>query len=120
MDADEAGVVTARKARGAATQRIVAEWFRDRGWPYAIDAGAGRQGRDILNMVGLAPEVKARREYSPTAWLRQAEANAAGDLPFVVHRPDGMGPATVHDWPVTIRLADFTDLLREAGYGDAL
>lgn len=111
--------MTARKARGAATQRIVADWFARNGWPFATDAGAGRQGRDILNMVGLAPEVKARRDYSPTAWLKQAEANAAGDLPFVVHRPDGMGPAVVDEWPVTIRLADFTNLLRAAGYGDA-
>ena len=37
---------------------------------------------------------------------------------MVDHRPDGMGPARVEDWPATLRLADLVVLLREAGYGD--
>jgi Recombination endonuclease VII len=43
---------------------------------------------------------------------------AARDLPFVAHRPDGYGPARIAEWPVTLTLADFTRLLRDAGYGD--
>lgn len=109
--ADNAG----RRHRGAQTQAAVALWFRGHGWPYAESTGSGRIGSDITGLPGLACEVKARRDFSPLAWLRQA-ARGAG-IPFVVHRPDGMGPASIADWPVTLRLEDFTTLLGEAGYG---
>lgn len=105
-----------RKRRGSETQSAVARWFTDHGWPYAESAGAGRQGSDITGIPGLACEVKARRDLNLLAWLRQA---ATGNgVPFVVHRPDGLGPAAVAGWPVTMRLADFTQLLHDAGYGD--
>ena len=105
-----------RKQRGSQTQTTVARWFAAHGWPYAESAGSGRPGSDITGIPGLACEVKARRGFSPLAWIRQA-TNGHG-LPFVVHRPDGMGPATVAEWPVTLRLSDFTTLLQTAGYGD--
>lgn len=105
-----------RKARGAETQRCVAGYLAEHGWPYASDAGAGRHGSDILGVPGLAIEVKARRDFAPLTWIRQA-TNGAG-LPLVVHRPDGMGPASVADWPVTLRLQDAVALLRAAGYGE--
>ena len=69
-------------------------------------------------MVGLAPEVKARRDFDPTGWVRQAAANADGDLPFVILRPNGMGPASIELWPVILRVVDFTTLIRAAGYGE--
>ena len=105
-----------RKSRGAETQRVVANYLAGHGWAYATDAGAGRSGSDILNVPGLAIEVKARRDYSPLAWLRQASGGAG--LPLCVHRPDGMGPASIESWPVTLRLSDAVTLLRAAGYGD--
>jgi hypothetical protein len=110
--------VSARKTRAAQTQAIAAAWWRNHGFPYCTDAGAGRQGRDLLNLIGLACEVKARRDFHPLTWLRQAISIAAGDLPFVLFRCDGQGPATVADWPVLLRLEDFTRLVRAAGYGD--
>ncbi len=107
-----------RRRRGADTQRAVAQWFTSQGWPYAESTGAGRTGSDITGMPGLACEVKARRDFSPQAWLRQAADGAKpGALPFVVHRPDGMGPASITRWPVTLTLQDFTALLLAAGYG---
>lgn len=108
---------TSRKRRGAATQNLAASWFRDNGWPHAESAGAGRPGIDVTGMPGLAPEIKARRGWSPLAWLKQASGGRDG-LPFVLVRPDGMGPASIGSWPVTIRLADFAQLLHDAGYGD--
>lgn len=105
-----------RKRRGAETQRAVAGYLAGHGFPHATDAGAGRSGVDILGTVGLSWEVKARRNLDLLAWLRQASKQDG--LPLVAHRPDGMGPATVADWPVTMRLADIVWLLREAGYGD--
>jgi hypothetical protein len=111
-------MTNSRKARGMKTQALVAEWLATRGFPFATDAGAGRQGRDILNTIGLAIEVKARRDLSLPAWLRQAVKTAAGDIPAVIHRPDGFGEASMADWPVTMRLEDWTRLVRAAGYGD--
>jgi hypothetical protein len=111
---------THRKRRGAATQALAAEWFRNHGFPYCTDAGAGRIGRDLLNLIGLAGEIKARSDFNPLAWVRQALANADGDVPFVIVRCNGQGSATVADWPVILRLEDFTRLVRLAGYGDPI
>ena len=64
--------IQSRKSRGMKTQALVAEWFRQHGYTYATDAGAGRPGKDILNTPGLSVEVKARAGFQPQAWLRQA------------------------------------------------
>lgn len=110
-----------RKRRGMATQAAGARWFREHGWPFAESAGAGRPGCDVLGLPGLACEIKARRDFAPLAWIRQAARRRLDHgLPFVLHRPDGMGEASIAEWPVTLRLADFTDLLHAAGYGDAV
>lgn len=110
--------MTARKARGAQTQALAAAWFRGHGFPFCTDAGAGRTGRDLLNLVGLAGEVKARAGFNPLEWIRQAVKAAEGDLPFVLLRCNGQGPTVIGDWPVIVRLSDFTRLVRDAGYGD--
>lgn len=107
-----------RRRRGAETQHAVAAYLAGHGWPFATDAGAGRAGVDILGTPGLAWEIKARRDYDPSRWLRQAAEERRSGLPLVVYRPDGMGPARVGDWPVTLRLSDMVELLRAAGYGD--
>lgn len=106
-----------RKARGMRTQLVTAQWFRERGWPFATSTGAGRQGVDIENMAGLAPEVKARRDLNLTGFLKQAKANGTNGLPFVVVRPDGYGEARVGEWACILTLADLTQLLLDAGYG---
>jgi hypothetical protein len=110
--------ITSSKRRGAATQAAVAGYLAANGWPFATDAGAGRGGADILNTPGLSWEVKARADFSPLAWLREAASRRG--VPMCVHRPKGMGEATVAGWPVTMRLEDLVVLLRQAGYGDPL
>lgn len=108
--------VTTRKRRGADTQRVVAAAWRADGWPYAEAVGSGAAGRDLTGTPGVAVEVKARAGFSPLAWLRQATRNAGPDIPAVVLRPDGAGPATVDDWPVIMSHGQFRALLRAAGY----
>jgi hypothetical protein len=71
---------------------------------------------DILNMVGLAPEVKATPGDN-TGALRQAVKNRGDGLPFVVWRPNGYGESRIAEWPVIFTLEDASRLLREAGYG---
>jgi hypothetical protein len=114
----------ARVQRAHETETAVARYLAAHGWPYAAPVGAFRNGADVTGTPGLAIEVKARRDLNLMTWLRQAQANAlvtgavgGRRLSLVVHRPDGLGPAHVEDWPVTFRLADAVRLLRAAGYG---
>jgi hypothetical protein len=102
--------------RWSETQHLAAEWFRGHGWPHAEAVGNGRPGADVTGLPGLAVEVKATAGLKPGA-LRQAAGRAG--LGFIVYRPPKSGPVNVADWPVTMRLEDFTALLREAGYGDS-
>lgn len=106
-----------RKHRGYATQRMVADYLRQHGWPHARSIGAGEAGADIVEVVDLDVEVKARRGFDPLAAMRQQAERNDGRLPFAVLRMDGQGEATVGAWPVVIRLDRFVELLREAGYG---
>lgn len=105
-----------RKRRGADTQRALAAHLATNGWPYATDAGAGRQGSDILGCPGLSWEIKARADFNPTGWLNQGTRRAG--LNLVAYRPTGYGPARIGDWPAILRLDDLIWLLRAAGYGD--
>ena len=106
-----------RKHRGLATQGLVARWFAARGWPFAESTGSGRSGVDVTGMPGLSAEVKATAG-DVTGALHQAHRNRGGGLPFVVWRPNGYGPERIEQWPVIMRLDDFTALLTAAGYGD--
>jgi hypothetical protein len=109
--------VASAKRYGAQTQAAAAAYFAANGWPYATDVGAGRNGSDILNVPGLAVEVKGRADFAPLAWLRQAKTGAPG-LPLCIVRPKGMGVASVADWLMMLRVGDGVELLRAAGYGD--
>ena len=106
-----------RKHRGYASQRIVADYLRANGWPYAEPVGAGRDGSDITGLLDIDVEVKARRGFDPLAALRQLEERNRGQLGFVVLRMDGQGPASIDTWPVVLGLRTFVQLLRDAGYG---
>lgn len=97
------------------SQRVVAQWFAERGWPFAESTGAGRSGVDVTGLPGLSCEVKARTELQPQAWLKQADRE--GGVPFVVFRLNGVGEEKVGQWGVMMRLDRFTGLLHEAGYG---
>lgn len=107
-----------RKHRGYATQRHLAEWFARSGWPYAESTGAGRPGIDITGMPGIAVEAKARRGLNLTGWLKQATNERRNGLPILIVRPDGFGEKRIAEWPAVLTLADLTELLRQAGYGD--
>ena len=79
-----------RKHRGYRTQKVIADYLKQ--WfPYADTAGSGRQGEDILNVPTISIEVKARADFQPLAWIKQAESNATGKLPMVIMRCNGQG-----------------------------
>ena len=112
-------MTNSRKARGMRTQKVAADWFGLHGWPFATSTGAGRSGVDIENMPGLAPEVKARNDLNLTGFLKQATKNRGEGLPFVIVRPNGYGETRVGEWAVIFTLADATELLRAAGFGNS-
>jgi hypothetical protein len=88
----------------------VADWFKKAGvFPDASSNPASLSGKDILDTPGYACEVKARREFSPKEWAKQAAKNAAdGELPFVVMRPDGLGEESVAQFLAFMTLDRFT------------
>ena len=107
-----------RKHRGYRSQRVVANRFKGNGFPYAEPVGAGRPGTDVVGLVGIDVEVKARRDLNLKELMKQLDARAKkGVLGIGVIRPDGMGEATVGMWPAVMCLDDAIALLRAAGYG---
>lgn len=105
-----------RKHRGMRTQLVVAEYLESNGWPNAESTGSGRSGSDVTGTPGLCFEIKARADFQPQAWMRQAAMSPG--LPMVTFRPNGVGETRVGEWPCILRLADLVALLRLAGYGD--
>jgi len=107
-----------RKTRGYRTQKVIAEYLKQ-WWQYADTAGAGRQGEDILNIPTLSIEVKARSDFQPLAWIKQAEANANGKLPMVIMRCNGQGE-DVGQYLMFGRVRDLVPVLHQAAPSDEI
>jgi hypothetical protein len=108
-----------RKHRGYKSQKIVADYLVENGWPYAESTGAGRSGTDVTGTIGIDWEVKARTGLNPSAAIKQLKDRHNGkDLPVAVLRLNGQGEVSIGEWPVILRLEDFVQLLKEAGYAD--
>lgn len=86
------------------------------GAPDAKAVGASLPGRDILNIPGVAIEVKARANLDMRAALRQADKNSDGDLPLVVVRCNGQGQMHIDQWVTLTTWGDTKTLLRKGGY----
>ena len=110
--------MSSRKQRGRESERIVAEYLREHGWPYAEPVGAGRPGSDITGTPSLAVEVKARRELRLTEWLKQATTADPNRTPLLVVRGDGQGPHTIEQWAAVMPLGVAIQQLRDAGHGN--
>jgi hypothetical protein len=100
-----------RKHRGYASQRIVADFLRLNGYPYAESTGAGRTGSDITG-VPFDVEVKARRGFDPKAALSQLSRRAGSSLAFAVLRLNGQGKESVGDWAVVMRFTVLLELIK--------
>lgn len=108
-----------RKHRGYESQRIVAAYLRENGWPFAEPTGAGRQGTDCTGTPGIDWEVKARRNLDLTGTLQQQRDRVPdGVIPIAVIRPDGYGSHRIAQWPALVSLDVLVRLLHDAGYGD--
>lgn len=101
-------MANARVNRGRRTQNVVViEWLRSHGWPDAEGTFGSEPGKDVKKGVpGHAIEVKARSDFEPKSWLKQAKANASpGERPCVIVRMNGQGE-DADDYLVFRRLAD--------------
>lgn len=108
-----------RKHRGYRSQKVLAMYLAENGFPFAESTGAGRSGSDITGCVGIDWEVKARTGFNPAAVIAQMkERNNGKDIQLAVLRLNGQGEKSVGDWVALTRLETLVELLREAGYGD--
>jgi predicted RecB family endonuclease len=110
---------TARQARGRRTQVVIAAWLREHGWPTARAPVGAETGQDIKGLEDVSRysiEIKARADFDPLAWMRQAQRNAkSGQRPCVVIRCNGQGEMAA-DYLVIQRLEDHElNLMRDVG-----
>jgi hypothetical protein len=101
-----------RKHRGYRTQKVIAEYLKQ-WWQYADTAGAGRQGEDILNIPTVSIEVKARADFQPLAWIKQAATNANGKMPMVIMRCNGQGE-DVGEYLAFVKVKDIMPIIHQA------
>jgi len=82
------------------------------------NASIGRgAGKDIYG-VPFDCEVKARTDFQPLAWLKQAAKRSEGKEPyFVTIRMNGQGEDAA-EYLSFMRFGDLVQLLLRAGYGD--
>ena len=102
-----------RKHRGYRTERVIESYLRQ--WWENASVGRGA-GKDIHN-VPFDCEIKARTEFQPLSWLKQATKRAAGkELAFVVCRMNGQGEDAA-EYLAFMRFGDLIQLLLPI-YGD--
>lgn len=108
-----------RKHRGYRSQKVLAMYLAEHGFPFAESTGAGRSGTDVTGTVGIDWEVKARKDFNPSAVMKQLKERSNGkDLQVAVLRLNGQGEASIGEWMTIVRLEDFVKVIRAAGYGD--
>jgi hypothetical protein len=106
-----------RKHRGYATQRIVADYFREQGWQHALPVGAGRDGSDVTGIEGLDIEIKARTKLDLPLLMRQlSDRRKEQGLGVGVLRMNGQGEKSVDQFIAVLTLADLVYLLKASGY----
>jgi hypothetical protein len=98
-----------RKHRGYRTQALLAQWLKQ-WYPAAESTGAGRNGEDITG-VPFSIECKARSDFNPLQWLKQAESNSKNKVSFVVSRCNGQGE-DASQYLAFMRLGDLMNILQ--------
>ena len=112
------------KQKGTLAETAVVKFLQAHGFPTAERralAGGNDLG-DILTGPGLAWEVKNVRTYAIPAWMKETETervNANAEHGILVIKPNGVGTSNVGDWWCVVTLQHMTELLRDAGHGDA-
>jgi hypothetical protein len=103
-------LATGRVSRGRKSQQIAADFLRPV-FPEAEGIAASLPGRDILKTPDWAIEVKATKDFNPTAFMKQAMANGGDDWAFSIYRPKGYGEAKVSEWIALTTLGEMRGLI---------
>lgn len=114
--------MSANKQKGTAAETAVVNVLRMNGFPLAERAPlyGAVDGGDITGTIGLAWEVRNRREIALQAWLKDSQSRAAArraDFGILVVKPQGSGYPSAGDWLAGMPLIELCDLLTKAGYG---
>ena len=111
-------VSQSRKHRGYRSQKVVAMYLAENGFPFAESTGAGRSGADITGVGKIDFEVKARNGFQAKATLTQmSERSKEGVLPVAVLRLNGQGEQSIGEWAAVLPFSVLVGLLIKAGYG---
>jgi len=106
-----------RKHRGYKTQRIIAEYLVENGWPNALPVGAGREGSDITGINGLDIEIKARTRLDLSGLMKQLQDRKNGvGMGVGVLRLNGQGEKSVGQYVAILTFDDLIYLLKSSGY----
>lgn len=103
-------MATSRVRRGRESQVLLADYLRQQ-FPQAESLAASLPGKDIKNTPSWAIEVKATKDFNPTEFLKQAQANAGMDWPLAVYRPRGYGPEKMDAWVAMMPLRYMRELV---------
>lgn len=104
---------SASRRKGANYARHIRQHLEACGWE-VMARQAGEDGDDlrILDRPELSIEVKCQARADLAGWMAQAVRQAAGRIPVVIHKRHNVTAA--EDQWVTMRLEDFTRLIKEA------
>lgn len=111
--------MSASRAKGTAFETAVVAYLRERGWVGAERRAlnGNRDRGDVTGVVGLVVEVKSAARLELSAWLEEAQVEAANDhadLGVVwIKRRGRSHPARGY---VVMDGHTFTELLKRAGY----
>ena len=114
-----------QRQKGTLAETALIGYLRDNGFGGAERRalhGAHDQG-DVTGTPGICWEVKNHKRYAIPEWLDETadEAhNADADHGILIVKPNGVGTTRVGDWWAILTVDQVVQLLRQAGYGDAL
>ena len=96
-----------RKHRGYRSQKVLANYLVDNGFPFAESTGAGRSGSDITGCVGIDFEVKARARVDlPTPGVpANIETSALRNIILLLskeRKTEGNGSPPMSDLPTLL------------------
>ena len=76
--------------KGARVEREIAAYLTDMlGQEVKRKLGSARQSQDDIEIGKFSIECKARKSFSVSEFMRQAESNAGDKTPIVILREDG-------------------------------
>lgn len=115
------------KRKGDWAERVVQATFRRLGFPWCEKTRAGYE-RDLgdLHLVPAKAAIVQVKNVRAPRWLewmddlQEQKTNAGADVAALVWKPSGLGETRSEEWLTVMRVRDWAELARRAGYGSEL